>query len=114
MRGNLRSLGIGLAALLGGVLLLALGLEAAGYDAPAALAALFHFAFQTGRPVGMMQDIGPPVTDSSQPGQAKSNAELRVLITVGPAKLGIKSAHAQKVRPGAGHVDTDKWYAKEV
>ena len=49
MRGNLRALGIGLVALLSGVLLLALGLELAGYDAPAALAALRDGAFGSWR-----------------------------------------------------------------
>ncbi len=49
MRSNLRALGIGAAALLIGLFLLAVGLELAGYDAGAALAALWDGAFGSWR-----------------------------------------------------------------
>lgn len=49
MRHSLRALGAGAAALAVGLLLLALGLAATGYDAPAALGALFDGAFGSWR-----------------------------------------------------------------
>lgn len=49
MRGDIRALGRAVVALLAGLLLLALGLELAGYDAAAALAALGNGAFGSWR-----------------------------------------------------------------
>ena len=74
----------------------------------AALDALADFTVQGRRAVAVVQHIGAPVAQVSQPGLAQSDAKFGVFPAVGFAETFVKAAHAQEGLARARYVHTDK------